>query len=444
MSFAPVRTEIEMLNRRFWDALVISLQRSIIDDITSIEVFAVEAMDTLRKQPQSVEEIGVANQKHVEYEKLAPEMMEKFEAADRKNRILAAWTREQVEQVTRVTAIWDNFSSMMENHELIISKQVDAIKATLMTQVKNINGEIGKFKIRWDQLKPKDDTMQSDQSKIVQGIAFIKEKRSEWDEITESKTKIINDCAHFGIAEPEFQNYDVVSEDLGKHEAMWKMFEDFNKEIDEMSKEEWILFRSKIYRFEDHLEVWSKKLKNQEKATTVTVKLIQEIEKLKQVLPVMKYVRGDIFSDHHWTEMYGILGMSSKKIDQLTFGDFIKVKDKIILREKELQELNNRASGEVVIREALSELDVWEVEAKFSFAEHQATNGDKIPLIKDWKDVLNKVGDNQVLLQSIKGSPYYNAFGDRAAVWERKLTDLGRQKYKHSLIFLEYHEFKSD
>ena len=37
---------------------------------------------------------------------------------------------------------------------------------------------------------------------------------------------------------------------------------------------------------------------------------------------------------------------------------------------------------------------------------------------------MNKVGDNQVLLQSIKGSPYYNSFGDRATVWETKLTDL--------------------
>ena len=54
--------------------------------------------------------------------------------------------------------------------------------------------------------------------------------------------------------------------------------------------------------------------------------------------------------------MYGILGMPSKKIDQLVFGDFLKVKDRIIAKDKELQELNNRAAGEVVIREALSEL----------------------------------------------------------------------------------------
>ncbi len=86
--------------------------------------------------------------------------------------------------------------------------------------------------------------------------------------------------------------------------------------------------------------------------------------------------------------------------------------------------MNNRAAGEVVIRQALSELDVWEIDAKFTFTEHQASSGDHVPLIKDWKDVLNKVGDNQVLLQSIKGSPYYTSFGDRATTWERKLTDL--------------------
>ena len=150
----------------------------------------------------------------------------------------------------------------------------------------------------------------------------------------------------------------------------------------------------------------------------------QEIEKYKLVIPALKYVRGDIFSDKHWTELYGILSMPSKRIDHLVFGDFLKARDMIVSKEKDLIELNSRASGEVVIREALSELDVWEVETKFTFTEHQSSQGDKVPLIKEWKEILNKVGDNQVLLQSIKGSPYYNAFGDRAVVWEKKLSDL--------------------
>ena len=77
-----------------------------------------------------------------------------------------------------------------------------------------------------------------------------------------------------------------------------------------------------------------------------------------------------------------------------------------------------------MIRQALSELDVWEIDAKLAFIEHQASSGEQVPLIKDWKDVLNKIGDNQVLLQSVKGSPYYASFGDRASSWERKLSDL--------------------
>ena len=169
VSFAPVRTEVELLNRKFWDTLVTTLQRSIIHDIEIIEKFATEAMATLRKQPQSVEEIGQANQKHVYYSEKSPEMLEIFENADKKNKVLSAWTKEQMEQVERVTATWDNFQSLMDNHEMIISKQVDAIKSNLNTQVKNVNGEIDKFKMRWDQMKPKEETLEGDQSKIVQG-----------------------------------------------------------------------------------------------------------------------------------------------------------------------------------------------------------------------------------------------------------------------------------
>ena len=50
-----------------------------------------------------------------------------------------------------------------------------------------------------------------------------------------------------------------------------------------------------------------------------------------------------------------------------------------------------------MIRQALSELDVWEVEAKFSFVGHQASTGEEVPLIKDWKDILNKVRTERLI-----------------------------------------------
>ena len=42
---------------------------------------------------------------------------------------------------------------------------------------------------------------------------------------------------------PEFQFVEEVESDLDKHEQMWGMFEEFNRELRDMSKEEWIIFR---------------------------------------------------------------------------------------------------------------------------------------------------------------------------------------------------------
>ena len=44
--------------------------------------------------------------------------------------------------------------------------------------------------------------------------------------------------------------------------------------------------------------------------------------------------------------MYSQLGMPHKSVDKLTFEDFLKVKDRLVAQEVQLQELNNRAAGD--------------------------------------------------------------------------------------------------
>ena len=95
------------------------------------------------------------------------------------------------------------------------------------------------------------------------------------------------------------------------------------------------------------------------------------------------------FSPAGYSEFHRSLGGTI--CESISWPSFLKVKDRLAAKENELQELNNRAGGEVVIRQALNELDVWEVEAKFSFVDHQTSVGETVPLIKDWKDTLNKV-----------------------------------------------------
>ena len=85
------------------------------------------------------------------------------------------------------------------------------------------------------------------------GIKLIKEKRLEWASVMETKAKIVQDCTHFGLKEPSFPKLEEVELDLAKYEEMWGLFEEFNSSLRDMSKEEWIIFRSKSYRFEEFL-----------------------------------------------------------------------------------------------------------------------------------------------------------------------------------------------
>lgn len=78
----------------------------------------------LKRQPQTVEEIAEASNKHAQYMAETEEMVERFNEAERKNKTLASWTKERVEQVSRVTMQWDNYKTLMDNHEQIVSKQV--------------------------------------------------------------------------------------------------------------------------------------------------------------------------------------------------------------------------------------------------------------------------------------------------------------------------------
>ena len=56
-----------------------------------------------------------------------------------------------------------------------------------------------------------------------------------------------------------------------------------------------------------------------------------------------------------------------------------------------LKELYSRAQGEVSIREALRELDLWGAGANFSLTGYMDSAAKELSIIKDWKELVNQV-----------------------------------------------------
>lgn len=55
-------------------------------------------------------------------------------------------------------------------------------------------------------------------------------------------------------------------------------------------------------------------------------------------LPVLKYVRGEHLSSDHWLDLFRILGLPrGTSLENLLFGDLLKVADVIVERAAELK-----------------------------------------------------------------------------------------------------------
>ncbi|CAM1329611.1 Uncharacterised protein at_DN1743, partial [Pycnogonum litorale] len=348
-----------------------------------------------------------------------------FQDIESKNELLGKWARKSIQQVSGLKSRWDNFEILMNEHETLISQQVEVLKKKVRGEVNRFNQEVDRFAAHWHQKRPKDDSLDGTQQEILEKIAIIKEKREEFDALVETKNKLVSDCSHFALPEPEFPKFDGLEKDLRSHEEIWLMFEDFNNSMQSLAKEEWIVLRSKVYLFEELLNEWKEKLDSDGEPTTVSLRLMKEIDRYQDVLPLLKFCRGDMFSQQHWIEMYRLIGLpSSIPVEKLTLSDFLSVKEAIVVNAEAIKDLNGRAQGEVTIREALNELDLWGAKARFNLTEFEDSKKTTVPLIKDWKDILNKLGDNQCLLQSLKDTPYYQHFSDRASIWETRLADL--------------------
>ncbi|XP_022103094.1 cytoplasmic dynein 2 heavy chain 1-like isoform X1 [Acanthaster planci] len=434
VSAAPVKTTIDSLIQRLFDALLSSLRYSITEHINEIDRFLKDSMEALSTRPQTVEEIGKANAKHAELQAKKPEIKPLFEKVEGKNKLLRTVSGGGIEQLSQLHSRWDKFELMMESHELMVKEQVEVMKSNVESRVEAFRADLEKFAARWHQFKPKTDIIETgDRESCSKALTTVKEKKQEFEELEKTRESLVFDCNHFGLDEPHFAVAEELKEDFKQNEAMWALYDEFSNGLRGLEDTEWIVFRSKTYQFDDFLALWAEKLRAEDmEHTMMTVRLTKDVDKYKAVSPMLKYVSSDVYSQEHWHDMFRMLKMPrSTTLEKLTFGDILGAADQIIANSQALKDLFNRAKGEVSIRDALRELDLWGVGATFVLTEYKDSQSEVIMLIKDWKEIVTEVGDNQSLLQSLKDSPYYKGFADKATIWEQRLADL--DEFLHNL-----------
>uniref|UniRef100_A0A3Q1HTI5 Cytoplasmic dynein 2 heavy chain 1 n=1 Tax=Anabas testudineus TaxID=64144 RepID=A0A3Q1HTI5_ANATE len=422
----PVKAIIEDLIQRLFDMLLLSLRKSIQGHMHTIDSFVSESMETLSIRPENMEDIATAGGTYSQILARKPDILPQFQYAEEKNRLLRAVAGAGLDSLSSLRARWDKLELVMESHQLMIKEQVAVMRSNAAGRIDAYRADLERFRARWDQLKPKDEVLESgNHAALLVCLQTIRDKQQEFQDLELVRNKLLEDCAYFDLEAPDFSLAEQTKRDMEEYSQMWGLYEEWQQGFTEKAQEDWITFRSKTYMFEEFLFAWQDRLRKLEQPTAMSVKLQGEVDKYKNMVPVLKYVRGEHLSQDHWLDMFRLLGLPrGTTLERLTFNDLLNVSNTIIEKALELKDLNSRAQAEVTIREALRELDLWGAAATFNLTEYTDSSGRSLTLIKDWKDIVNQVGDNRCLLQSLKDSPYYRSFQDKVSLWEVRLSDL--------------------
>ncbi|KAL3101915.1 hypothetical protein niasHS_003324 [Heterodera schachtii] len=433
LSTAGIRSLAVDLLKRFHDALSWTLRHSIRTELQSVEQTLGQGVDKLSKLPETLEEVAEANHTQSTLAKNLGVIRAKIEATEEKEQLLRSLfgSDQSVDSVPSVKDQFAHFVSLLEGHELVLRDQVKVMKEKLAEAAQKLGDDVEKLHSLWNQFKPKSEifTSQDDRMALIRAVEFIRGKRKEFEALAKRMDKVRTECEQFDLEQSEWPLFAELKGDLEQYESNYLLYEDFSNELQPLAEQEWVLFRSKTYLFDEFLQKWLEKLK-ESPGSNVAVRLRKDIEQMREFGNCLKFCRGEVFSADHWLEMFRLLKLPrGTNLERLTFSELLNCQQLVLNNVDKLKELNARAHGEVSIREAIQELEMWAAQAEFALVDYRHSDGTALKVVKEWKTVLNQVRDNQALLQSLRSSPYYGQFREQIHLWERKVTDLEQQMH---------------
>lgn len=217
----------------------------------------------------------------------------------------------------------------------------------------------------------------------------------------------------------KFHKTEQIIQGLGEQ---WIIFEDFLADFETIEQEEWSIYRRKPYFFADFLSKWETKTNNMVSIPAMRIK--RQIEKYRGILPILTMLQSDSLSDKHWMSLFSILELPPKSYHNIVLSDVLNYAPKISEYSSDVKAIINQAYSEQIVRQAITELEQWAVLANLKLFTHVDSRNENIMLIRDFQESLNKIGDNQCLLQSAKNTVMNDSFLDQLELWENKLNIL--------------------
>ncbi|XP_017012255.3 cytoplasmic dynein 2 heavy chain 1 [Drosophila takahashii] len=414
-----LRSDIEYISRRYWEALANSLRTAILTDVSLIQEFLQSALQFLQNVPMDE---GSISQSGMKYEKIMselPQIEKTLEAVRQKDACLAGWCKERVTALSGILQQWEQLQPLLENHAVILQRQVDMIKNQAETQLQNLKNEAEKFLLRWE------STIAELEANEHSTLEVFKERRLHWQQLQEKKKHLLEECSKFNMEFPAetLTPFTEIEEQMEQQSRQWQVYDSFLTELQPILQEEWAIYRRRPYVLNEFIGKWEGSV--HASIDLPSKRIRQQVERLQSALPILQQLQSDSLSERHWARIFQLLNhKDTKPLHSILLQDILQDFEVLQSAAPEIGTIVRQASSEQIVRQALVELDQWSVTAQLKLITRTDASGQSVSLIKDYQEVLNKIGDNQSLLQSAKNSAAFDSFSDQAELWESRLNTL--------------------
>ncbi|XP_028896482.2 cytoplasmic dynein 2 heavy chain 1 [Zeugodacus cucurbitae] len=416
---SPLRSEIELISRRYWESLTNNLRTAIVNDVTMVQEFLQNSLQFLNNVPMEETSITESGMKYEKMMSELPKISETLDAVKSKDACLAGWCKERVTALANIILQWERLQPLIENHAVILQRQVDMIKDQAHSQLQNLQNEAEKFLLRWE------STISELESNENATLELFKERREHWQQIKAKKAQLLEECSKFNMNFPTelLAPFKEIEEKMQAQSKQWEIYDNYLTEMNNIIDEEWAIYRRRPYELNEFINKWEGSV--HASIDLPSKRIRQSVEQLQDIMPILQQLQSDTLTERHWARIFMLLNKPDpKSMHTLLLRDILENCYALQQSSAEITNVVKQAASEQIVRQALTELDQWSVTANLKLINHNDSDGKAIPLIKDYQEVLNKIGDNQSLLQSAKNSAAFEAFSDQADLWESRLNTL--------------------
>ena len=439
ISATPAKSSIEILFQNLFDSLSSSLRCTLRENFNCVSNFITDAEIKLNTQPQNINDVllSYATQKCLIEQKSRVQplltdihsyttLMRLFEG----DRYMDSTLELLYQSISTMNTNWDKIESLLVSQDGIIKERIDIFKINTYIKYDHISGKVAALSRKWQLVKPVQNQnlfLKAENFFIPDQFNFLCEIEMEMEEICHSVTDILLEYSHLSLPEPCFPLLEELKTDINEIKILQTICNEYNTKIHSEISKQWLTYRRSIHSFKEFLHSLEEFLLEHKYVDKYEIipQILKIVSSYREIVPILNILTGDSYTREHWSELFIIIGIPCHfTFENITLRDFLCVFPDILMRKQNIIDLNLRAVGEVTIRDALSEIELWSYTVSLTMVPYLISNNEEVFIIQDWKQIVTQLSDNICLLHSIKDSDYYYIFKEKSVSWEDKLLKI--------------------